>query len=62
MLLALQDINLKLFFASVFPFQREYLIRWKGYSSLADSWEIEENLNENVLRAFRYFKPSPERI
>ncbi|XP_068694147.1 uncharacterized protein [Montipora foliosa] len=42
--------------------KNEYLIRWKGYSSLADSWETEENLNEAALRSFKASKPSEERI
>ena len=33
-----------------FFFKNEYLIRWKGYTSLEDTWEVEENLNETAIR------------
>lgn len=33
--------------------KREFLIRWKGYSSKVDSWEPEENLNcRDLIDAF----------
>lgn len=31
-------------------FQADYLVKWKGYSALANSWEPEENLNSLALR------------
>ena len=35
-----------------FFFKNEYLICWKGYTSLEDTWEVEENLNETAIREY----------
>lgn len=33
--------------------KREFLIRWKGFSSRCDSWEPEENLNcDDLIQKF----------
>ena len=38
------------------PLQTKYLVNWKGYSCLFNSWEPEENLNKIALRQV-IFKP-----
>jgi hypothetical protein len=32
------------------PLQMEYYVKWKGYSSLENTWEPEEHLNAAAIR------------
>src|SRR5262245_9277284 len=34
--------------------QLEYLIRWKGYSSEEDTWELEENVNNSAALVYKF--------
>ncbi|XP_028397550.1 uncharacterized protein LOC114521341 [Dendronephthya gigantea] len=40
----------------------EYYVKWKGYSSLANTWEPEGNLNAAAIRAYNNPQPSLEAI
>ncbi|XP_028394782.1 uncharacterized protein LOC114518939 isoform X1 [Dendronephthya gigantea] len=49
-------------FVWVFCFQIEYYVKWKGFSSLENTWEPRQNLNSAAISAFENPTPSTEAI
>ena len=44
----------------MFRGNREYLVRWKGYTAAEDTWETEENVRElDALKEFLSRYPDP---